>query len=267
MFRRVSPFDIDFYPERLDALAISLNKAEEGANKGDIWTMEAYSNKALRALDNIKTQLLFIRVNGYLQHGEFSKARTAAEAIQKTVNYEKGSAQLFHILMKEKRYWDVIELYNTFKLRKGNEGWPSFLFQYYGVVELRQQAMEKLEESHRIDLMKKLPQEIVTLILDHVDFHDIVNCLQVSKDWRHHICNSSTMSRQHVILDYEARQDTGSLSTEFYKSSVRLLSDGIKSLKIPVHCEKLQTKILDTLAGVLFNNLRVLDIGNFKITL
>ena len=136
----------------------------------------------------------------------------------------------------------------------------------YRIKDLRYQAMEKLEESRRIDFMEKLPQEVVTLILDQLDFHDIVNCLQVSKNWRHHICNSPARSRQDMILGYEASQESASLAAEFYKSSVRLLSNEVKCLTIHKN-EKITRRAPDMLAGVRFNNLRVLAIGNFKIIL
>ena len=145
--------------------------------------------------------------------------------------------------MEEKRYSDVIELCNTIKSSEGEKDFPIYLFQDYGIAEL-QQAMKKLEESRRIDFMEKLSQDVATLILDQLDFHHIVNCLQVSKDCRHHIFNSSARSRRDMILGYEARQKSGSLSTESYKSYVRLLSDGIKSLNIPAHREKLQMEYL-----------------------
>ncbi|KAI7848080.1 hypothetical protein BDC45DRAFT_610544 [Circinella umbellata] len=42
----------------------------------------------------------------------------------------------------------------------------------------------------------------------------------------------SATSRQHVILNHQTRQRCGSLSSQFFKSSFRILSDGVKSLKI-----------------------------------
>ena len=88
-----------------------------------------------------------------------------------------------------------------------------------------------MTEYRQVDVMKKIPHEIRTLILDQLDFTDILNCIHVSKDWRRYIYDSSTITQQHVILDYETRQKSGSFSSGFYKSSMKLLSDTVKSLK------------------------------------
>ena len=95
-------FSCYFHTSEFDDLMTWFNKAEKAEKDGNIWTMEAYSNEAFRALDNITTKLLFIRVNGFVQQREFRKAYAAAEAIVKTAERKKGAAQLFYILMKEK---------------------------------------------------------------------------------------------------------------------------------------------------------------------
>lgn len=82
----------------LDDLITSFNKAEKAEKDGNIWTMEAYSNKAFRALDNIRTMLLFIRVNGFVQQKEFRKAYAAAEAIAKTAECKSGLLNCFIFL-------------------------------------------------------------------------------------------------------------------------------------------------------------------------
>ena len=97
------------------------NGAEDSLKKKDLWTFEMYSSAALDELDNIRVKLLFTRVNAYVRHGEFRKAGITAQALQETAYYNQGTAQLFHIFIKEKRYWDVIELCNTFKSTNVNK--------------------------------------------------------------------------------------------------------------------------------------------------
>ena len=249
---------------KFDDLTTSFNKAKEAAVEGNLCTLENCFDTAFRVLEDIKTALLFICVFTYLKHGEFRKARTAAHLLQKTSMGKEQHDRLITVLMHEKRYWDVIEMCDIRDLykvgRKTKEGWR-------GDPELRQQAIDKLEKYRQIDVIKNLPHEIVAVILDQLDFIDIINCMYVSKDWRQRICDdSSARNRQHVILDYETREKVGSFSKEFYRTPIKLLADGVKSLKIDKFSSygEPAADIRDMFTSVSFNHLRVLNIGNFK---
>ena len=123
--------------------------------------------------------------------------------------------------------------------------------------------MEKRRGYCQIDVMEKLPQEIITVTLDQLDFDDVLNCIHVTKNWRYHICNSSASSPQHVTLDHKTSEKSGSFSSEFYRSSIRLLSDGVKSLKIDGETRE-KGEVLGMLISVPFNNLQKLIIGNVR---
>ena len=125
-----------------------------------------------------------------------------------------------------------------------------------------------MKEYRRTDIVKKLPQEIVTLILNQLDFDDILNCIHVSKHWRQRVCDDSAIVRRHVILDVKTREKSGSFSSEFYKSSVRLLSSGVTNLEMNAHFDKSeQIEIVHMMPNMLFNNLRKLTIGKLKQSL
>ena len=244
-------------------LITSFHKAEKTLNNGSFGTLEENSTKALNALKDIETKLQFIRVKAYLKYEGFSTAHVIAQSIQRTPSYKQESIQVVNTLMKGKRYLDVIEMCNIFKPATGDQGQLEVKGEYAEIVELRQKAMAELEEDHQVDAMTRLPHEIMTLILNQLGFSDILNCVQVSKFWRQIICDSSATSRQNIILDYI----TTSFPSEFYKSSISLLSDGAKSLGIcgPFE-ENTKMELLDMLTNVSFNNLRVLTIGNVKNT-
>ncbi|KAG2220802.1 hypothetical protein INT45_012471 [Circinella minor] len=225
-------------------LLTSFKSVEESLHESNLQTLEEHSTKVLHALKDIETKLQFIRVMAYLQHGEISTARTIALSIQRTPSYQQESIQLIHILMEEKRYLDVIEMCDIFKPITVNQDQLKIEGENGEIVELRQKAMEKLEKSCRIDVMTKFPHEIRTLILDRLDFIDILN----------------SNIRQQVILNEKTRQKSGSFSSQFYKSSMQVLSDGVKSLKIDYngYKEEIEVDILTMLTSVSFNNLRVL---------
>ncbi|KAI7854592.1 hypothetical protein BDC45DRAFT_535174 [Circinella umbellata] len=237
----------------------SFKNVEDSLHERNLQTLEEHSTKVLHSLKDIETKLQFIRVKAYLQHGEISTARTIAQSIQRTPSYKSESIQLIHKLMEEKRYLDAIEMCDIFKLITVNQDQLKIEGENDEIVELRQKAMEKLKNSSRIDVMTKFPPEIRTLILDQLDFIDILSCIRVSKDWRHFIFNDLPNIRQ-VILDEKTRQKSGSFCSQFYKSSMQVLSDGVKSLKIDYqgYKEEIEVDILTMLTSVSFNNLRVL---------
>ena len=82
-------------------LITSFNKAEEASNQGNLWTAEIHSTKALRALDQIRTKLLAIRVIAYLQLGKFCKAYHNLQLIQETESLEKLSVERVYIMKKK----------------------------------------------------------------------------------------------------------------------------------------------------------------------
>ena len=240
----------------------SFNKAEEALNEGNLWTSEIHSIKSLHALDQIRTKLLVIHVNAYLKLGEFRKAHYNVRSIQETAILEDLSMEEVDIM--KKRYHDAITMFNSAGLfiKFTNYHLPS---DYCGYALLTRNPMEKPAEYRQVDVIKKLPHEIRTLILDQRDFIDILNCIHVSKDWRLCILDDTESIRQHVILDYETRERNVSFSSEFYKSPMTLLSDGVKSLKIDGGIiEEEKTEMYDILRSVSFNYLRVLTIGNLK---
>ncbi|KAI7857524.1 hypothetical protein BDC45DRAFT_501417 [Circinella umbellata] len=165
--------------------------------------------------------------------------------------------------MKEEKYVDVIEMCDVLKPVKENQGQLQNEEESDEIVELRQKAVDKIERTSRIDIMTKLPYDIRTLILDHLDLTDIINGIHVSKNWRNCICDSSSISRQNVILHHEMKEKTESLFSPFFKYSIELLSNGVKRLQIstPSSWDIQEMKaLIDISTSVSFNNLRVLTI-------
>ena len=239
-------------------LITSFNKAEEAFNEGSLWTSDAYSTKALHALDKIRTKLLVIRVNAYLRLGEFCKTHAYVRSITETAIPEKLSVERPDI-MENIRYCDAIEMFKStgLNIEYGNHMAPG----RYELALIGQIAMNKPEEYRHINGMKELPQEIRTIIFDQLDLIDILNCIHVSKDWRRYIYDSTASTPEYLKLDNKARKNSGSFSSEFYKSSIKLLSGDVEGLEIGLYPEE-ETKIemFDLLANVPFHNLRVLSV-------
>ncbi|KAI7847144.1 hypothetical protein BDC45DRAFT_26199 [Circinella umbellata] len=250
----------------LDELIISFNKVKECSNDANLKAYESNFIAANQAIQDLETQIQFVRLKMYLYQREFSKAHAIARSLKKTPSNIKKSIPVIQSLIEEEKYFDVIEICNIFQPIRLDQDSVTTEEEYNQFVELRQKAIDKLKEYNRFDITR-LPYEIRIFILKQLDFIDIVNCINVSKDWRRCICNDSANNKYHVILDSKTRQQSGSFSSNFFKTSMKLLCDSVKNLKLDRRLlgEDTRMEIRDLLKSVRFNNLRVLKIGKLKI--
>ncbi|KAI7848079.1 hypothetical protein BDC45DRAFT_524243 [Circinella umbellata] len=147
--------------------------------------------------------------------------------------------------MKEEKYVNVIEMCDVLKAVKENQGQLQNEEESDEIAELRQKAVDKIERTSGSDIMTKLPYDIRTRILDHLDLTDIINGIH------------------NVILHHEMKEKTESLFSPFFKYSIELLSNGVKRLQIstPSSWDIQEMKaLIDISTSVSFNNLRVLTI-------
>ncbi|KAI9243920.1 hypothetical protein BDA99DRAFT_566460 [Phascolomyces articulosus] len=153
--------------------------------RGDLATSLHYSDMTLMFLSFTTIIMLDIRTKIFQRQSRMQDALANATAmIHHFPTNPRGYIHAVGILMKQERMMEAIQTCNTG-------------LTYCRVnTEFEQNAHDQLEEmkasaierrNHRTDLLQQLPYEITTLILNQLEFHEVLTCLCVSLTWREYI--------------------------------------------------------------------------------
>ncbi|KAI9262133.1 hypothetical protein BDA99DRAFT_560017 [Phascolomyces articulosus] len=241
----------------------SLAQAEKAYNEGHFRTAVARSTNGLEDLIQIKNKLLYIRMKAYQEQREMEKAYIDAENLEMITKFDtRRPIHMARLLMKKENLLDAVKTCDSI-LKNDIASMHQETLEYKeGCDELekiKKEATHRLE--HRMDLIKVLPHEIVTLILDQLSLGDILNCMHVARHWQDFITYCPTTSLHKVVL-YGIKEIQGNLSSYQTYKYLGQLSSHVKNLtSINAMYGKeypLYDRVLD---NVSFYHLRSLNIG------
>ncbi|KAI9262134.1 hypothetical protein BDA99DRAFT_537480 [Phascolomyces articulosus] len=246
-----------------DQLKDSFIQAEQAFDEGSYHTAVARSTKGLDILMAIKNKLLYIRMKTRQHQNEIHKACGDAESLE-TINESdiRKPVYLAHLLMKDERMPDVIDTCNTVLKNQNNV----ILYKngllskdgYEKLMTLKGKAIEKSDQ--RVDLMKRLPRELTTLILNQLDLNDILHCMHVARHWQKKIIHCPIAILRNIIFPNQTKICVKIPSTLMYTYLQQLSDRIIRNLTIAPMYSSIYD-LFNFLENVKFYHLRSLTIN------
>ena len=246
----------------LRKLTIPIFMAEEALYGGNLTTAITRATMALDNLPQIEQELLTVRTTAYRHQKKFNEAYNDALVLQeKMPNEFRGYIEAAQCLFQQEKISEAIETCESIL--------PGRVVKFYtripehkALLKLRKVAKYKLNQ--RVDLMKKLPYDIIMAILNQLTFGDILNCINVSKLWRQYILGCETSRVQNLVLTDEMMTDHFNQTGSSLYRAVQLISDQVTSLKID--CSESRVRdVVNLLNNVSFPHIRSLEVGKFKM--
>ncbi|KAG2226405.1 hypothetical protein INT45_000573 [Circinella minor] len=255
--------------QSLNDLAISINTSIKALNENEYNVVINETVAAVKQIDKVHVDVLSLRLTAYEKKGDLDKAYDIAlSIISQFPTFNSGYVHAATILIKKRKPELAIDICN-----KGLEilsvvqsipttiiATPTPISPIGRIINPELQALYEIkkvaeqEQSCKIDFIKTLPYDIITLVLKYLEMNDIINCMKVSRSWHRSVLNCPSSFREWRILPgKEELKDYDETEYGFLKQ----LSDHIWCLDLFLQYEQpTQQKIINLLATVMFRHLR-----------
>ncbi|KAI9262381.1 hypothetical protein BDA99DRAFT_511054 [Phascolomyces articulosus] len=248
----------------LNQLTMPIHMAEHSLRDGHLATAIKCSTVALENLHEIQCELLSIRVAAYQRQGNFSKAHDDAVILQKEMpNDFRGYVYAAESLLKQEKMIEAIDTCEAILPRRRTKFYAR-IPQHQALWRLRKTAI--YNQRHRMDPIKKLPYDVITVILDQLILSDILCCMNVSKTWCY--CILACCVKNLNSLEFSDKDDGNKVMdyfydkpTEFYRA-IQLLSDQVKELKIHCYSNPKIKEVSSLLGNLPFRHLQSLSVDD-----
>ena len=219
------------------------------------------TTKGLNELHQIHLHLLSARIKAYEQENELDQAyNDSIIMINSFPNSALGYIHTTNILMKRGK---SEEAFATCSNALEQELVAPSDPHYQDLVQLCRSVINQRKQNNKIDFMKILPKEIVSIIVEYLRMGDSLICLNVSQHWRQTILDCPNALHSWILGPFGAQKD---LRVGY--ENVRLIDEHLRELHIfllGLDQEALKA-VVNMLDNVEFHHLRTFSLyGKFYI--
>ncbi|KAI9253960.1 hypothetical protein BDA99DRAFT_168047 [Phascolomyces articulosus] len=237
--------------DSVNALTDSISNINKALKEHDFDTI---INETVLGIDELlpKIHMSFLeqRVMAFKRKGDVHQAYvTSLIMTREFPTFISGFLHAARILIQQRRFEHAIVM-----CKDGLEKNAQLSTKDPKYQELLQvQKLAQKGQNSKVDFMKLLPYDVITLVLKRLSMDDIINCMKVSKGWEQSILSCPSSFREWRIVPPADQREYD--ATEY--DIIQQLSEHIWSLYVILQWEELaEQQIKNLFSNVTFPHLR-----------
>ncbi|KAG2226406.1 hypothetical protein INT45_000574 [Circinella minor] len=211
--------------ESINILSTSVHNVNAALQKQDFDIVIEQTTRGLNQLHQIHFHLLSARIIAYEQKNELDQAYSDSTIMTNEFpNSALGYIHTTNILMKRRKSEQAFTTCNNaLEQELVAPSDPN----YEDLMQLYRSVIDRRKQKEKIDFMKILPKEIVSIIVEYLRMGERLICLNVSQRWRQTILDCPNALCSWILGPFSAQRD---LRVGY--ENVQLISEYLRELHI-----------------------------------